>query len=259
MEQKGLVSVIIPAYNAGKYIQECLDSVLSQTYQNLEIIVIDDGSIDETYEIVKAYSNKFARLILVHQENGGVCAARNKGLDLASGEYIMFVDADDYLRLDAVELLYKDIIQNEAEVSCGLMGDNIDTVEKRGEGNICVWTDKEPLIMALQDNPFTYSSCGKLFMKKTIQELRFLLYQWLNSNAIPRRAFSLPLSISPGVYTILQLLWFYSYEISRSHIPAYQLPHESRAAEYRKYLFFFSCFDSPFPFFLFSCSVLKRF
>ena len=166
------VSIIIPAYNVGKYIQECLNSLLSQTYQNLEIVVIDDGSIDETYEIVKAYSNKFARLILVHQENGGVCAARNKGLDLASGEYIMFLDADDYLLPETIEIFYNDLINANADLSVGRMFS--DRENRVTTGNLEIWQGKESLINFLEDHPALYGCCNRLYRRSLIKDIRFV-------------------------------------------------------------------------------------
>ena len=94
MDEK-LVSVIIPAYNIEDYIGRCLDSVLSQTYKNLEIIVIDDGSSDRTGEILDDYEKKNHRMKVIHKENGGVSSARNIGIDRANGDYIGFVDGDD--------------------------------------------------------------------------------------------------------------------------------------------------------------------
>ena len=92
-----LVSVIIPAYNIERYISRCLDSIMAQTYNNLEIIVIDDGSKDQTAEILDDYQKRDSRIIVVHKENGGVSSARNNGLDIATGDYISFVDGDDLI------------------------------------------------------------------------------------------------------------------------------------------------------------------
>ena len=93
MENK--VSIIIPAYNCEKYIFECLESVINQTYSNLEIIIIDDGSTDNTSEICQRFEKIDNRIIYTWQENSGVSKARNKGIDLAKGKYIVFIDADD--------------------------------------------------------------------------------------------------------------------------------------------------------------------
>ena len=101
-----LISVIIPVYNVEKYLRRCLDSVIAQTYQNLEIICVDDGSIDESGRICDQYAVRDARIKVIHQENQGRSAARNKGLDAAEGEYIAFVDSDDYI----LEDMYKKML-----------------------------------------------------------------------------------------------------------------------------------------------------
>ena len=136
--------------------------------------VIDDGSKDNTYRIVCDYAKDKANYIVHHQENGGVCVARNKGLDLATGDYIMFVDADDYLSPVAIEFLYNDIYKNDADVACALMSDGINSAGLNKEKTVQVWIGQEPLIKALQDNEFTYSSCAKLFKKQALRGLQFV-------------------------------------------------------------------------------------
>lgn len=101
------VSIIIPAYNVEKYILKCINSLLEQTEKEIEIIVVDDGSKDKTNLIVKEIIKKHANIVLIEQENKGVSAARNAGLQNAKGKYTMFIDADDWLEKDAIENLYK--------------------------------------------------------------------------------------------------------------------------------------------------------
>ena len=104
MNNEPKISVIIPVYNVEKYLQKCLDSVINQTYKNLEIICINDGSPDNSGKILDEYAKKDGRVIVIHQENAGVSAARNKGLEIATGEYIAFVDSDDWLEPECYEL-----------------------------------------------------------------------------------------------------------------------------------------------------------
>ena len=101
-----LISVIVPAYNVGQYIGKCLDSILGQTYPNLEIILIDDGSTDSTGEICEAYRERDSRIIVVHQQNQGALAARNAGIEQAQGKYIGFVDGDDWISEQMYQELY---------------------------------------------------------------------------------------------------------------------------------------------------------
>ncbi|MBD5405946.1 glycosyltransferase [bacterium] len=103
MKEK-LISVIIPCYNVEKYVVQCLDSVINQTYKNLEIICVNDGSTDGTLSILKEYAKKDKRIKIINQKNGGLSAARNAGIDIASSEYIIFVDSDDWLELNACEM-----------------------------------------------------------------------------------------------------------------------------------------------------------
>lgn len=115
-----LISIIIPAYNIEPYIARCLDSVMQQTYPNLEIIVVNDGSADRTGDIITEYAKKDGRIRAVHKKNGGVSAARNEGIALASGSYIGFVDGDDMIAPDMYEFLLGNMVKYSTDIShCG--------------------------------------------------------------------------------------------------------------------------------------------
>lgn len=115
-----LISVIIPVYKVELYLRECIDSVLAQTYQNLEVILVDDGSPDQCGSICEQYAEKDNRVCVIHKENGGLSDARNAGIDVAKGEYIGFVDSDDWVAPDMYECLYKASVEYNAEiVVCG--------------------------------------------------------------------------------------------------------------------------------------------
>lgn len=118
MKQKGLISVIIPLYNVENYIDNCLQSVLDQSFQNLEIILIDDGSIDDSGKICDAYSRKDDRIRVLHIRNSGVSAARNCGLDIATGEYIAFIDSDDTVHQNYIDELYKTAETQDSDIVC---------------------------------------------------------------------------------------------------------------------------------------------
>ena len=115
-----MISVIVPVYNAEKYLKECIRSILNQTIQNLELILVNDGSTDGSGYICDEYINKDNRIKVIHKENGGVSSARNMGISEATGEYFTFVDSDDYLEPNALEILYNDIIIYNADISCAL-------------------------------------------------------------------------------------------------------------------------------------------
>ncbi len=113
-----LISVIIPVYNVEKFINSCLDSIINQTYKNLEIILIDDGSTDNSGKICDEYKNQDNRIIVIHKENAGVSVARNTGVEYSSGEYYCFIDSDDSVTDNYIELLYNAITEHDADISC---------------------------------------------------------------------------------------------------------------------------------------------
>ena len=100
-----MISVIVPVYNAEKYLKKCLDSLVNQSYKDLEIILVNDGSQDGSEKICKDYEEKDSRIILINKNNGGPSSARNSGIEKANGEYLSFIDSDDYLALDFYEKL----------------------------------------------------------------------------------------------------------------------------------------------------------
>lgn len=113
-----LISVIVPAYNTAKFVGKCIESIQNNSYKNLEIIIVNDGSADNTADVVSAYAAKDDRIVLINKENGGVSSARNAGIDVANGEYIAFVDSDDYITEDFFEALIKPCIEQGAESAC---------------------------------------------------------------------------------------------------------------------------------------------
>ncbi len=114
------ISIIIPAYNVQEYIKQCLESIINQTYKNLEIIVVNDGSKDKTLDIIESIAKDDPRIIVINQENQGVSAARNNALKGVDGDFVMFVDSDDWLDLDTCEVLIKEAVKENADiVMCG--------------------------------------------------------------------------------------------------------------------------------------------
>lgn len=123
MEEKGLLSVIVPVYKVEPYLRRCIDSICQQTYKNLQIILVDDGSPDQCGMICDEYTKKDPRIIAIHQENEGLSGARNNGLLFAKGEYVAFVDSDDWLHPEMYETLVTLIEQNQLDMArCAVIG-----------------------------------------------------------------------------------------------------------------------------------------
>lgn len=174
---KPLVSVIIPVYNVKNYLNQCLTSVLAQTYQNLEIILVDDGSTDGSREICDAYAFRDRRIMVLHQDNAGVSAARNRALDRCHGEYLTFVDADDYIEKDLVEVLLHNLLAFKADVvSCYsnriyLLGDV--PIDEFPYHDRIVYENKEELLSDLFRDKLPVEVWGKLFKRTVFRQQRF--------------------------------------------------------------------------------------
>ena len=161
------VSVIIPAYNAEPFIDRAINSVLNQTHDNVEIVVINDGSRDKTEEKIKTYLEKCDKLKLISTDNGGVCRARNIGIENSTGEYIVFLDADDELLPIAVELMLNTAIESNADI--------VNAKESEEEGCIPEELDlngEEYLIKCIEDHHIGYS-VRKLYKKSFLSGVRF--------------------------------------------------------------------------------------
>ena len=115
-----MISVIVPIYNVEEYLPACIESILNQTYRDLEILLIDDGSTDNSGKICDEYAEKDKRCIVIHQQNKGLSGARNTGLDNAKGEYISFIDGDDYIHPQMLEILYEALLKGDYDFSMAL-------------------------------------------------------------------------------------------------------------------------------------------
>ena len=147
------VSIIIPVYNVGQYLPKCLDSIINQTLKDIEIICINDGSTDNSLSILKEYASKDDRMIIIDKENEGVSIARNEGLDIATGEYIVFVDSDDWLEINALELCYDKIIQDNSDM----------LVFNHREIKHNKRYEYKSFSLITQDKPFYFNNCSDDF------------------------------------------------------------------------------------------------
>ena len=174
MMQKDLVSVIIPAYKAEKYISRCLNSLINQTYNNIEIIVVNDGSPDNTGKMLDNWATKDARIKVIHKENGGVSSARNEGIKAATGKYICFVDIDDEVKPDYVKYLHRAITEHNTDVAmCSLIAErkkNIFSVEGLKKVTVFNLAENTKTFADIYNSGMFLSPCCKLYKKKLITE-----------------------------------------------------------------------------------------
>lgn len=168
-----LVSIIIPVYNAAEYIEECLDSILEQTYKNLEIILIDDGSTDDSIFIIQSYAKKDFRIRYFSITNSGPGVCRNKGLDEFTGDFVMFVDSDDMLYTDMIETLIERVKSSSDIAMCKFSKD----IKTFGEGNKSLINHTEQFTDSVkQMYSAGFASAGpysKLYGKDIFSKLRF--------------------------------------------------------------------------------------
>lgn len=162
-----IVSVIVPVYNSAKYLSDCIDSILAQTFENIEIILINDGSTDCSASICDEYSLKYPNIKVVHKDNGGASSARNKGLDIATGDYVMFVDSDDTIAANMVENLYEIMLNNDSDISASLLKPTTDRERKLQK------YDSMSAIVSLLTRKIDCSQCTKLYKISLFADLRF--------------------------------------------------------------------------------------
>ena len=172
-----VVSIIVPVYKVEQYLDKCVESLTAQTYRDLEIILVDDGSPDRCPELCDRWARRDPRVRVIHQKNEGVAMARNAGLDAASGEYIMFVDSDDYLPSDAVEVLLERLLADGSDLSVGRIANAF--ADGRTDGRVwdflrdqCV--TGEQLLCAMDGREqYLVNVYAKLYSRKALDGIRF--------------------------------------------------------------------------------------
>ena len=167
-----LISIIVPIYNSEKYLCKCLNSIVKQTYSNIEIILIDDGSIDNSGKLCDQLALCDERIIVIHKENNGVSSARNRGIDIATGKMMVFLDADDYIHRDYITTLYNNMVNNKVEFSLCVTENIYENGRKQKNHDIekdIILDHKQFLNTEILDK-FWGSVCGGLFLSKIIKE-----------------------------------------------------------------------------------------
>ena len=172
--KQDLISVIVPIYNVKKYLEECISSIINQTYKNLEIILVDDGSKDNSPRICDEISKKDSRIKVIHKENGGISDTRNVGISNSTGKYIQFIDSDDFMEDNMIETLHKDIVENGADVTmCSyyLFKDGIKTTDATYEKEI--YNKEQILQEILLDEKIRSYAWNKLFKRNLFDGIKF--------------------------------------------------------------------------------------
>lgn len=174
MKELPLLSVIVPVYRVENYLDRCVQSIVDQTYRNLEIILVDDGSPDNSGAMCDVWAQKDDRIKVIHKKNGGGGQARNVGLNAAQGELIAFVDSDDYIAPDMYLHLYE-LLDSGAEIAeCGFVSTFADQTEFRGGNSaVTVYTPQDAMREHIRDTVFRQLIWNKLYRRKVIGSIRF--------------------------------------------------------------------------------------
>ncbi len=173
---KELISVIVPIYNVEKYLRKCVDSLINQTYKNLEIILVDDGSPDNCPKICDEYAKQDSRIKVMHKENGGLSDARNAGMKVARGEYISFIDSDDWIKSEMIEDMYNRMIEDNSDlVSSGVLWVDEDGVEIRNAtvSENCVLNTEQAIKELINDGKLKQHVWNKLYKTDLIKNILF--------------------------------------------------------------------------------------
>lgn len=180
-----IVSIIVPIYNSERYLSSCIESIMKQSYSQLEIILVDDGSTDNSLRICNEYAEIDPRIMVVHQKNSGVSAARNTGLNHMTGEFFSFVDSDDELTANAIETLMNDILMYEADISSAVKSSvkaNGDICNKDEDDSVTLYNGLEAMELSLEGGRQTNSVCAKLFKRSIFKDLRFVEGRHVNED-----------------------------------------------------------------------------
>ena len=168
------ISIIVPVYKVEPYIHKCVDSILNQTFKDFELILVDDGSPDNCGKICDEYGQKDNRVIVIHKANEGISSARNAGLDIARGEYIGFVDSDDYIEKDMYEILYNICEDNKCDIaSCSSIIYFQEKTVINGGHRLIIHNKEEAMRVMLEGELYDEVVWVKLFKKSVIEDIRF--------------------------------------------------------------------------------------
>lgn len=204
-----ILSIIVPVYNVQDYLDTCIKSLISQTYERIEIILVDDGSTDDSGRICDRYADLDSRIQVIHKENGGLSDARNLGIEIAKGEYVGFVDSDDWISTKMYEVLLKNLEVSKADIAvCERVAVYPDRMEDcGGTDSICVMNQEESLDILYANKKYGSYACNKLFRKELFKSIRFPKGRLFEDIYIMHELFGLAnhvVFIDTGLYFYLQ-------------------------------------------------------
>ena len=206
-----LISVIVPIYNVEKYVNRCIQSIINQSYSNLEIILVDDGSVDNSGNLCDSWEKNDFRIKVIHKQNGGLSDARNAGIDISTGKYISFIDGDDEIDVDMILKLYNAITMGSCDISMCRM----EKIEKTrrfitrnfvSENDLVLMTGEDALKYLLLDK-IDCSACLKLYKKELFDTLRFPYGKTNEDFAVMYKLFN----VSEKITYISDILYHYYY------------------------------------------------
>ena len=216
------ISVIVPIYNVEKYLPICIESIINQTYKNLEIILVNDGSTDNCRKICDKYARKDNRIKVIHKENGGLSDARNVGMEYATGDYIYFIDSDDYIDIKTIEILYKNLKKYNADISMSrfIRTNNNNFRSDLSNEKIKLYSNVESLNM-LYNKEFTFHenyalficAWNKLYKKELLEGIQYPIGKLYEDGAT---TYKILYKASLIVCSSLQLYYYYQREESIS-------------------------------------------
>lgn len=212
-----LITVIVPIYNVENYLKRCVDSIIQQKYNNLEIILVDDGSDDNSGKLCDEYTHTDSRIIVIHKENGGLSDARNAGIAIAKGEYISFVDSDDWIELDMISTLADLLVANNAELAvCEpyyVYGDYVKNLHLNG--SVFILNKIDAIGLLIEDRKFRTNAWNKLYARRLFENIRFPIGKYYEDIYIMHMIYDL---CSQIIFVNRQLYYYFQRNESIVHM-----------------------------------------
>jgi glycosyltransferase involved in cell wall biosynthesis len=233
-----MISVIVPVYNVEKYIRKCVDSICNQTYKDLEIILVDDGSTDNSGNICDEYKAKDSRIKVVHKNNGGLSDARNAGIEIAKGGYIAFIDSDDYIHERMYEVLMNNLEMTNSDISaCEFVykNENINEENILEIENLEIYSGKDVISLLWTDNVRTVVQWNKVYKKCIFDTIRYPIGRYHEDTFAIHHILS---KCSKIVFTNQKLYYYVQHENSIMSVPSRKRIDDVEAAYVDRIHFF---------------------